>query len=184
MFEIMRRMCQAYVKCVVFLAIWVSMPSQAAVLDPQAFVSSHNKWRAEVGVAEKLTYSPTLATSAQNWANHLKLTNRCEMRHSKPKGKYGENLFWGSALTWSDGSKELQKVTPEQVVDAWGSEKVDYDYAKNSCTPGKMCGHYTQMVWRSTSQVGCAMAVCQDTKQQIWVCQYQPAGNWVGKKPY
>ena len=33
-------------------------------------------------------------------------------------------------------------------------------------------------------QIGCGMAVCDDTKQQIWVCQYEPAGNWVGERPY
>jgi hypothetical protein len=87
-------------------------------------------------------------------------------------------------MNWSDGYKELQKISPEQVVDAWGSEKLDYDYANNSCTPGKMCGHYTQMVWRTTTTVGCAMAVCEDNQTQVWVCQYQPAGNIVGSKPY
>jgi pathogenesis-related protein 1 len=106
------------------------------------------------------------------------------MRHSKPDGKYGENLYWGSALNWSDGRKELQKVSPAQVVDSWGSEKLNYDYANNSCRPGKICGHYTQMVWRTTTTVGCARAVCEDTQQQVWVCQYQPAGNIVGNKPY
>jgi pathogenesis-related protein 1 len=78
----------------------------------------------------------------------------------------------------------LQQVSPEQVVDSWGSEKADYDYANNSCAPGKMCGHYTQMVWRTTATVGCARAVCEDNLQQVWVCQYQPAGNWVDNRPY
>jgi pathogenesis-related protein 1 len=153
-------------------------------VDPKAFITAHNKWRSEVGVTEKLSYSQELAVSAQTWADTLKLTNQCQMHHSKPDGKYGENIFWASALNWSDGRKELQKVSPKKVVDSWGREKADYKYAKNSCTPGKMCGHYTQMVWRTTTTVGCAMAICENTQQQVWVCQYQPAGNWVGKKPY
>jgi pathogenesis-related protein 1 len=152
--------------------------------NPEAFITAHNKWRAEVGVTEKLSYSPALAVSAQAWADNLKQTNHCQMRHSKPDGKYGENLFWGSAMNWSDGRKELQIVSPQQVVDGWGSEKQDYDYSTNLCTPGKMCGHYTQMIWRTTAAVGCAMAVCEDAKTQVWVCQYQPAGNIVGSKPY
>ncbi len=156
----------------------------AGNFDTTAFVTSHNKWRAKVGVAEKLSYSPELEISAQAWADNLKKTNRCNMRHSKGEGRYGENLYWASALAWSDGRKELQKISPENVVDSWGSEKVDYDYASNSCKPGKICGHYTQVVWRTTTAIGCAMAVCEDTNQQVWVCQYQPAGNWVGNKPY
>jgi pathogenesis-related protein 1 len=168
-------------KISVFLVIF---SVHAGEIDTESVIAVHNKWRAEVGVSEKLRYSPELAVSAQAWADNLKRTNHCQMRHSKPDGRYGENLFWASALTWSDGRRELQKVSARKVVDSWGSEREDYDYAKNDCTPGKMCGHYTQMVWRTTTVVGCAMAVCEDTQEQVWVCQYQPAGNWVGRKPY
>lgn len=174
-----------YLNKTIFLAaILTSINTFAAVLDPDAFVSAHNKWRAEAGVSEKLSYSPELAASAQAWANKLEQNNQCKMRHSEPGGKYGENIYWASAINWSDGRKELQKKSPKQVVDSWGSEKADYNYAKNSCTPGKMCGHYTQVVWRTTRKVGCAVSVCEDSQEQVWVCQYQPAGNVVGSKPY
>lgn len=166
------------------VALLPALPTQAAGFDPSAFIAAHNKWRAAIGVSEELAYSPVLAKSAQAWVNHLKQSNHCRMRHSKPNGKYGENLFWASALQWSDGRKQLQAVSPEQVVDSWGGEIADYDYASNSCKQGKMCGHYTQMVWRTTSTVGCAMAVCKDSREQIWACQYQPAGNRVGSRPY
>ena len=164
-------------------AIVATLPAFSADFDTAGIVTAHNKWRAEVGVKEKLSYSPELAASSQVWANKLQQSNDCKMKHSAANG-YGENLFWASAMNWSDGRKELQKVSPKHVVDSWGSEKADYNYAKNSCTAGKMCGHYTQVVWRGTQKVGCAMAVCEDSQQQVWVCQYQPAGNWVGKKPY
>lgn len=167
-----------------FAATLATLPAYAGDIDPKAFITAHNKWRAEAGVTKRLSYSPALAVSAQAWADNLKQTNHCQMRHSNPDGKYGENLYWGSAMNWSDGRKELQQVSPQQVVDGWGSEKADYDYANNSCTQGKMCGHYTQMVWQTTTTVGCARAVCEDSQQQVWVCQYKPAGNWVGNKPY
>jgi pathogenesis-related protein 1 len=165
-------------------AALVNISATTGDFDAAAFIIAHNRWRAEAGVSEKLNYSPALAKSAQAWADNLKQTNHCQMRHSKADGKYGENLFWGSAMNWSDGRRELQQVSPQQVVDSWASEKADYDYANNSCAPGKMCGHYTQIVWRTTTTVGCAMAVCEDTRTQVWVCQYQPVGNWVGNKPY
>jgi pathogenesis-related protein 1 len=169
---------------ILLIASLANISANAGDFDPAAFTTAHNEWRAEVGVMEQISYSQALAVSAQAWADNLKQVNHCQMRHSKPDGKYGENLYWASAVNWSDGRKELQKVAPQQVVDSWGSEKADYDYANNSCTPGKMCGHYTQMVWRTTTTVGCAMAVCEDTKTQVWVCQYQPAGNRTGSKPY
>ena len=155
----------------------------AEVVDSDEIVAAHNRWRVQVGVA-KLSYSTDLAVSAQAWADTLKKTNACHMRHSKPEGKYGENIFWASAIAWTDGRRELQKVSSAHPVDSWGSEKLDYDYATNNCKPGKMCGHYTQMVWNSTRKVGCAVAVCEDSQEQVWVCQYQPAGNRVGVKPY
>jgi pathogenesis-related protein 1 len=106
------------------------------------------------------------------------------MRHSNPEGRYGENLYWASANVWSDGRREIQKQSSADPVNSWGREKRDYNYIGNRCAPGKICGHYTQMVWQKTSLVGCALAVCDDTLDQVWVCQYQPAGNWVGQKPY
>ncbi len=166
------------------ITLLLALSAQAAKVEPAAIVAAHNKLRAEVGVTKKLTYSKTLAASAQAWANNLKRTNHCQMRHSEPDGKYGENLFWGSAVDWTDGRKELQKVSSKRVVEDWGSEKADYDYNSNQCAAGAMCGHYTQIVWRTTTKVGCGVAVCEDTKEQVWACQYQPAGNWVGKKPY
>ena len=169
---------------ILFFVALATFPAYAGDFSPVAFITAHNKWRAKVGIKEKLSYSPALAVTAQAWADNLKKTNDCRMRHSKPDGQYGENLYWGSALEWSDGRKELQKMTPQQVVDGWGSEQADYNYANNSCAPGKVCGHYTQVVWRTTKKVGCGMAVCKDSKQQVWVCQYQPAGNWVDSKPY
>jgi pathogenesis-related protein 1 len=166
------------------IALMLAFPVYAAKVDPSAIVAAHNKLRAEVGVNNKLSYSKSLADSAQAWAEHLKQTNGCKMRHSVPDGKYGENLFWGSAVAWTDGRRELQKISSKRVVEEWGSEKADYDYAHNSCAFGKMCGHYTQIVWRTTTKVGCGVAVCDDTQEQVWACQYQPAGNWIGKRPY
>jgi pathogenesis-related protein 1 len=161
-----------------------SQTAHASDFDPAAFITEHNKWRAYVGVTEELRYSAALANRAQAWADHLRTTQHCRMRHSRLDGRYGENLYWASAVQWSDGRKELQSVTPEQVVDSWGEEMADYDYQTGTCAPRKVCDHYTQVVWRSTETLGCGMAICEDTKEQVWACQYEPAGNLVGEKPY
>lgn len=166
------------------LALLALAPAvRADGVDAQAILAAHNRWRAEVGVGP-LQHAPDLAASAQAWADELKQGNRCRMRHSEPRGRYGENLFWASAVVWSDGRRELSAVPPAQPVDSWGGEKRDYDPAKNSCAPGKVCGHYTQMVWKHSTQVGCARAVCEDSREQVWVCHYRPAGNVVGQRPY
>jgi pathogenesis-related protein 1 len=45
-----------------------------------------------------------------------------------------------------------------------------------SCASNRQCGHYTQMVWPSTEDLGCGMSVCP-TLGQVWVCHYRPTGN-------
>jgi pathogenesis-related protein 1 len=165
------------------IAALLTSIAHAESIDASSIVAAHNKWRAEVGV-QALSHSPKLAKSAQAWANHLKQSRHCAMQHSKPQGRYGENLFWASPLMWSDGRKELRKVSPTEVIDSWGNGKSDYDLASNACKAGAVCGHYTQIVWRDTLKVGCGMATCGNTHEQIWVCHYSPAGNFVGEKPY
>lgn len=166
------------------LALWLGSggPAPAQTAQADALVSAHNRWRAEVGVAP-LRWADDLAQSAQRWADTLARDNACRMRHGGAPGNAGENLYWASPVRWSDGRTEVQQIRPEQVVNAWGSEKLDYFADTNRCTPGKMCGHYTQMVWSSTRELGCAAQVC-DNREQLWVCHYRPAGNYVGQKPF
>lgn len=152
----------------------------------QAILDTHNRIRTHVGVPP-LIWSNKMSEYAQKWARHLANNNGCRMQHRATAGsnplKAGENIYWASPLRWSDGHTEIQTISPSKVVHAWASEKADYHYANNSCNPGKQCGHYTQIVWHSTTEVGCGMSLCPD-KAHIWVCNYNPAGNWVGKKPY
>ena len=155
----------------------------AVEFDTEQMLTTHNEWRKRVGVPA-LSYSAELAADAQTWAEHLQRTNHCRMQHSKSDGQYGENLYWASAIRWSDGRRDLHNVSAKKVVDSWAAERGDYDYRMNRCAPGKMCGHYTQVVWRSTTRVGCGVAMCSDSKEQVWVCRYQTPGNWVGERPY
>jgi len=133
-------------------------------------IEAHNVWRQQVGVPN-LTWSSEAATMAQGWANKLKERD-CALEHNPDNDDFGENVYWSSGMS----------PTPKDVVDAWGNEKSDYNYATNSCDSGKMCGHYTQIVWRDTTEVGCGKAICGS--EQVWVCNYNPPGNWIGEKPY
>ncbi|MEO9870411.1 CAP domain-containing protein [Ekhidna sp.] len=145
---------------------------QTALTDEEInmILDRHNYWRADVGVNEKLEWSDEMAALAADWAKKLK-RKKCGWEH-RPDNKFGENLFKGTAGVFDAA----------YVVDAWASEKADYNYKRNKCKSGKMCGHYTQMVWQTTKKVGCAKIECDG--MDIWVCNYDPPGNWVGKKPY
>jgi pathogenesis-related protein 1 len=147
----------------------------------EEMVSAHNKWRREVSVPA-LRWSDALGDAAQRWADHLRGSTGCVPRHSKTSN-LGENLYWASAVRWSDGRAEPQRIGPTDVVESWGRERRFYDDKSGRCQPGKVCGHYTQVVWRDSTEVGCGMAVCGDASQ-VWVCNYRPPGNYVGSKPY
>ena len=158
--------------------------AQDTGVDAMCMLEEHNTLRADVGAPE-LRWSDALARQAATWAGKLKKSG-CAMRHSR--GKLGENLYWASAKTTSNRNKTWsapQSIKEKTVAASWAGEKQWYSRATNSCNapPGKSCGHYTQMVWKTTREIGCAKAVCDDNSQ-IWVCNYAPAGNVVGQRPY
>jgi uncharacterized protein YkwD len=122
-----------------------------------------------------LQWSASAATTAQAWAD------QCDFKHNPNRGNLGENI---AAAT-------PNSLTTAGVVQSWASEASFYDYGTNACAPGKVCGHYTQVVWRSTTHLGCATKVCDKnspfsgfTRWQFWVCNYSPPGNFVGQRPY
>ena len=126
-------------------------------------IASHNAVRTRVGTAP-LVWSESLAIVAQNWADHLMANGKFEHSHNP---NYGENLY------------EIMgaPATPAEAIKAFADEVKDYDYRSNSCRAGAMCGHYTQVVWNDTKQVGCAVA--KGRGREVWVCEYNPPGNWV-----
>ena len=134
----------------------------------QDYLNAHNSARAAVGVGQ-LTWDDRLAAFAQQYAN--KRIGDCNLVHSG--GPYGENLAWGSP--------DLSGVN---AVKMWVNEKADYDYKSNTCAAGKVCGHYTQVVWRKSLRVGCAKVRCNNNKGTFIGCNYDPRGNFVGERPY
>jgi pathogenesis-related protein 1 len=127
---------------------------------------AHNEIRTQVDVPP-LRWSERLAARAQEWASHLL---RQRQFYHRPKPIFGENLFEVTGA----------HATPDQVVGYWASEGRDYSYRANTCRD--VCGHYTQLIWNDTRAVGCAVA--RDTKREVWVCNYDPPGNWIGQRPY
>ena len=154
------------------LAIGLSLTVAAAhgqslpTFSAHKLLDAHNSARERVG-SPPLAWSPALASDARRWADQLLATHN--FAH-QPDDPYGENLFIISGGT----------VTPAEVVQTWVAERGDYDPDTNRCAG--VCGHYTQVVWRTTRAVGCGMAY--DGYRQIWVCEYDPPGNVAGERPY
>ena len=141
----------------------------------QRLLAAHNAARASVGVAP-LAWNAALAADARVWANELAATGKFEHSPDEPgKAPEGENLWAGTPRAFS----------PEAMVHLWTIEKSDYHPGifPNNSRSGDVehVGHYTQMIWRASRQVGCATAV--GAREEFLVCRYSEAGNVYGERP-
>ena len=177
--------CNSRIRIVLFLAgiftcVNAIAQNDTSAVTIQQILDAHNSYRSEVGIPA-LTWSNNLAQFAQNWANELATNRGCKMQHrphddNDPwKQKYGENIYWAGGTNWTP--------TVLDAVADWGTEKKDFNSDTKSCNNGAGCGHYTQMIWKNTTQVGCGVATCADGNV-IVVCNYNPPGNFTGENPY
>lgn len=136
---------------------------------------AHNRERVALGL-EPLTWNPALVDSAQRWADYLATTGRFEHAPENHRAPEGENLWAGTKGYFA----------PEAMVGAWIREKQFFHPGvfPNNSTTGRVedVGHYTQLVWRATSEVGCAEA--SSAREDILVCRYAEAGNYLGERVF
>lgn len=127
---------------------------------PQTWLDEHNKYRKMHQVSE-LTWSAEIAKSAQDYANS------CPSGHSNTK--YGENIAYSTVIQ-----------TADDVVKRWYEEVELYNYANPKFDV--KTGHFTQVVWKNTTQVGCGqVSNCKGEWKDIVVCQYSPSGNYISQ---
>lgn len=140
--------------------------SRISASDAKKILDHHNMARKEVGVPP-LVWSKELAAFAQKWADHLASTKTFSHR---PNNKNGENIFMGSG-----------SYTPLDASLSWYGEVKDYKYGKFTGAGG--VGHYTQMIWKNTTQIGVGVAISANGDIYV-VANYSPAGNYIGEFPY
>jgi len=149
---------------------------RGSVLLRSVILVAHNRARGDVGVAP-LVWSDALATSAKGYAETMARTGRFEHAvQPMGPGRQGENLWTGTR-----GAYRF-----EEMAGHWIAEKRDF---VNLPTPqfsrtGRWqdVGHYTQMVWRGSTAVGCAIA--SNRTDDYLVCRYAPPGNVMGQAAF
>ncbi len=143
-------------------------------------VRIHNETRQAVGTAP-LKWNCDLAKYSQNWANADTYEHSTSQQLGQiiKGGVAGENLALDSDTT----------AAMSALHKGWINEKQGWDNKTNSCSK-EPCGHYTQMVWEKTQQIGCG--VFRNSKKlgeqfptsSYFVCTYYPGGNVKDEKAY
>ena len=140
----------------------------------------HNQYRLAENASPplpQLTWDPALAVIAANWAAMCRdvdapigLIDHNPGRSATYPSYVGENIYGGAS-------------SAKAAVDLWMTEKPNYNLAANTCNG--VCGHYTQIVWRKTLKVGCAISHCPALRfSDSIICDYGPGGNFNGERPY
>jgi len=131
----------------------------------QAVLDKTNQYRAEHN-APALTWDDSLANEGQTWAN------KCDFKHSTMGN--GENLYAGTG-----------SFNGASAVTSWYDEINSYNF--NNPGFSGSTGHFTQLVWKSTTKVGCGLKLCSYldsagfNNAEFLVCEYSPPGNYQGQ---
>jgi pathogenesis-related protein 1 len=161
----------------VFACATVRVPALAQGGPPNLaaeMVAAHNQLRARLGLPP-VTWDAELAWHAQAWADQL--AGEAGLQHSPRASRPGE----GENLARIDGGR----TSASDLFSGWAAEGARYELGPLNCRnlSGLMrSGHYTQIIWKSTRRIGCAVAYAGDS--QVLVCRYAPPGNLCGDTPY
>ncbi|UJR12225.1 hypothetical protein I4U23_016402 [Adineta vaga] len=136
----------------------------------QEALAEHNYYRQQIHCTRPMALNASLNTMAQKYAEHLAYYET--FSHSGEPG-VGENLWMKSS---SAGISSLDGAEP--TAD-WYSEIEDYDYSAPGFSSGT--GHFTQVVWSDSIQMGIGVALSDDGQSVYSVANYYPQGNFQGE---
>jgi pathogenesis-related protein 1 len=160
-------------------------PLGQALIDE--FVSAHNQARTgpldppPSPALPPVSWDFVLADSAYNYLSKCQSSDGNMVNHNTNRTEdyaaLGGSGYVGENIYASSGSA----ATPTAAVTLWMSEASSYDYASNSGS----AGHYTQVVWRDSVRIGCAIVTCSALRYKSSIlCDYSPGGNFNGERPY
>ncbi|MEO7564658.1 MAG: CAP domain-containing protein [Sphingomicrobium sp.] len=152
--------------------VWAAPQQFVAAEFPARVLAAHNQERARVGLAP-LAWDPVLAEGAGLYAGQMAATGAFVHSDRRARPGVGENLWMGS-----------RSVYPvEAMIGGWTSERryfVPGIFPNNSSDGNWLSvSHYTQMIWPTTTRIGCALGTSRSG--DYLVCRYSPKGNVDGK---
>ncbi|XP_066538282.1 GLI pathogenesis-related 2, like [Hoplias malabaricus] len=138
------------------------MGKSASRLFCEEVLKSHNEYRKKHQVPP-LKCSKKLCTEAKRYAESLASTRILKHSAESSRGSCGENLAWAS-----------YDQPGQDVSDRWYNEVNQYNF--NHPGFSSATGHFTAMVWKSSTKLGVGKAVASDGSTFV-VARYFPAGN-------
>ena len=151
-----------------------------------AFVAAHNQARSgplnppPSPALPPVSWDGVLADSVYNYAIRCQGTMGLLSHNANRSADYqalGGSGYVGENIYGSSGN-----ATPADAMTLWMKEAPDYDYASGDIGNA---GHYTQIVWRASVRIGCAIVDCPAlTYHNTVICDYAPGGNISGQRPY
>jgi hypothetical protein len=160
----------------------------AAVEPPQlaGILQRHNDVRAGVSATDPLPpleWDGQLAATAAAWVAMCRDTMApLGLIDHNPDRSLGYGFYVGENAFGASGTPSPGTV--QDAMASWAGEGASYDYASNTCSSGT-CGHYTQLVWRATLKLGCAIGDCPALMfRATLICNYGPGGNVNNQRPY
>lgn len=145
-------------------------------------LASHNSYRTR-HKSPAMSLNNSVKATAQSWANTIATTGNFAHSSSTRRNGAGENLY----AYYTTGTSIKADVLAKSAVDSWYNEVSKYNYS----SPGfsMATGHFTQVVWKGSTALGCGAAQGTKTINNVKynafyvVCQYSPAGNIQGRFP-
>merc|ERR1719278_887887 len=135
---------------------------------------------------KKLVWSAELEAVAQRWADQCTFGHDSE--RSKLDGTYvGQNAYYsGSSQKKDEATVNMGTVS---AVDSWYNEVESPGFSINDIDPFVFsygAGHYTQVVWADTEELGCGMVYYEEAPwyKTLVICNYAKGGNWQGGSMY
>jgi len=166
--------------------------SKISAKGKNAIVEKHNRLRRKVAKGQekgqppaanmkRMVWSEELAVIAQRWADQCTFSHDA-VRYKLDNTSVGQNM----ALRWSSKYEKKNDVEDElpNFVQRWYDEVKDFD--SNNIDPFKftwhpVIGHYTQVVWADSEEIGCGSTYYKDDSNNMFtnllVCNYGTAGN-------
>ena len=184
----------------VFVSTMLVSQSGLSQTFDQIMLTEHNNLRSLHQNTPALTLDTELSAQAKTWAEHLLKIGHLRHGSREQRSGAGENLYFTrqSISTYSQAQLNWMKThypnidipkpfTPinlaHQAALSWYKELNNYEYPTGTSLNGQAIGHFTQVVWKSSTKLGCGTAHKTEGKMitAYVVCQYAPAGNVRGR---